>query len=98
MNFTGTSQIPNNAFDNCASLKGLMIPSNVSYFGTYSFRGVTHISMTVLRATPPTASAAGSLPDSVEAIYVPAESVTAYKQANHWSWSQYASKIMAIPG
>ena len=54
--------------------------------------------MTVLRATPPTASAAGSLPDSVEAIYVPAESVTAYKQANHWSWSQYASKIMAIPG
>ena len=74
-----------------------MIPSNVSYFGTHSFRSVTDITMTVLRVTPPTASAAGSLPDSVEAIYVPAESVTAYKQATHWSWSQYVSKIYPIP-
>ena len=97
MNFTGTSQIASYAFDNCVNLKSLMIPSNVSYFGTHSFRGVTDITMTVLRATPPTASAAGSLPDSVEAIYVPAESVTAYKEANHWSWSQYASRIFPIP-
>lgn len=74
-----------------------MIPSNVSSFGTYSFRGVTQITMTVLRTTPPGASASGSLPDSVEAIYVPAESVTAYKEAFHWSWSQYVSKIYAIP-
>ena len=51
--------------------------------------------ITVLRTSPPSASASGSLPSSVGVIYVPAAAVDAYKAAD--GWKKFASKIQAIP-
>lgn len=59
-----------------------------------TFRNDRLTSMTVLRESPPSANAAGSLPSSVGVIYVPASAVDAYKAAD--GWKNFASKIQSI--
>ena len=54
--------------------------------------------ITCLAEEPPTVAYSYSLEElsNLEAIYVPAKSVDAYKQAQYWS--DFADKIQAIPG
>lgn len=83
-------------FRTCTSLQSITIPATVTTLGDYVFEGCSSLtSITVLATTPP---AAGSeifkSTSSSKIIYVPAESVEAYKAAS--GWSTYASKIQAI--
>ena len=95
---SGVTSIGVNAFNYCRSLTSVTIPSGVTSIGTSAFRGSTGLtSVTVNAVTPPTLGDYAF--DSTQGehsgcpIYVPSASLTAYQTA----WSDYASRIQAIP-
>lgn len=83
-------------FENCTGLTTLVIPSNISSINSSAFYNCSGLtSITVESTTPPTLG--NSVFDNTNncPIYVPSESVDAYKAASEWS--NYASRIQAIP-
>lgn len=93
----GVKTIGADAFCICA-LTSITIPSSVTSIGDSAFNSCNKLaSVTMLRTTPPTLGGNGVFTSTSSAlvIYVPAESVDAYKAKSRWS--NYASKIQAIP-
>lgn len=88
--------ISTGAFIHCTGLTSIEIPSSVTTIGGsavfYNCNNLT--SVTCLATTPPTIGT--TIFDNTNncPIYVPSESVNAYKTATHWS--TYASRIQAI--
>ena len=92
------TSIEGSAFRGCTSLTSIEIPNSVTSIGNHAFRDCTSLaSVTVLATTPPTLGGTSvfSSTSSALVIYVPAESVNAYKAATNWS--NYGSNIQAIP-
>ena len=85
------------AFAGCTSLTTIVFPKSVIQVGPNAFDDCTSLtSVTFLPETPPLLKADEELKtsmDDVPCIYVPAESVEAYKTA----WAAYADRIKAIP-
>lgn len=92
----GVTTIPSYCFYNCRALTKLIIPSGVSNIGISAFRYCLSMrEITILATTPPTLASANAFENSNDCpIYVPAESVNAYKAATNWS--SYANRIFAI--
>ena len=93
----GVTNIKLFVFVNCSSLTSIIIPSSVTSIRTSAFENCTSLVSVTIEATNPP-SVDGSVfrnTSSNLVIYVPAESVNAYKSAS--GWSNYASKIQAIP-
>ena len=89
------TRIGGNMFQNCSGLTTLVIPSNISSIGSSAFEGCSGLtSITVHSVTPPTLGSSAFNNTSCP-IYVPPESVDTYKAAD--GWSDYASRIQAIP-
>lgn len=81
-------------FQYCTGFTSAIFPSTITQIGTYCFANTTNLTtITLLATTPPTLGIHNF--SNVTAIYVPAESVDAYKTASRWSL--YASRIQAIP-
>lgn len=85
------------AFAYCDGLTSVTIGNGITSIGSYAFQNCSGLTSVTLEATtPPTL---GSNPFFANAsgrkIYVPAESVDAYKAASRWS--SYASAIQPIP-
>ena len=91
------TSIGGNMFDNCTKLTTLVIPSNISSIGGYAFYNCSGLtSITVESVTPPTLGSNAFYSIKYTClIYVPSGSVKAYKAAS--GWSDYASRIQAIP-
>lgn len=90
----GVTSLPSQLFRGTA-LKNPVIPSTVTSIGDGVFRILTsNTTATCLPTTPPTLANTNAF-GSVTKIYVPAESVEAYKTAS--VWSGIASKINPIP-
>ena len=91
------TSIGGNMFDNCTKLTTLVIPSNISSIGGYAFYNCSGLtSITVESVTPPTLGSNAFYSIKYNClIYVPPESVDAYKAAS--GWKDYASRIKAIP-
>ena len=88
--------IGNRAFTYCSGLTSITIPSSVTSIGNGAFQATGLTSVTVEATTPPTlGSTAFNQNASGRKIYVPSESVEAYKAATNWS--SYAASIEAIP-
>ena len=90
----GVKTIEWSCFRRCTRLPSITLPSTITTINNYAFTECSSLaSMTVLATTPPTLGTS-ALPSAsqLQAIYVPAASVDAYKTA----WSSYASKIQAI--
>ena len=84
------------AFQNCTSLTSITIPSGVTSIGIGAFRNCSGLtSITVEATTPPTLDSFVFDNTNNCPIYVPAESVDAYKSATNWS--SLASRIQSTP-
>ena len=83
------------AFYKCSGITAVTIGSGVTSIGEYAFyecNGLT--SITCLATTPPTLGSTVLGGTNNCPIYVPSDSVDAYKNAS--GWSTYASRIQAI--
>lgn len=83
-------------FNNCKKLSSVVIPSTIEYIGDNAFSycsGLT--SVTCLAENPPELGGTAVFYKSTCPIYVPSQSVNAYKSATNWS--TYSSRIQAIP-
>lgn len=81
----------------CTSIQSIVITCNVTNIKFNAFNSATNLQSLTLLPTNPPSLGSGAL-NGTHAnlqIYVPAESVDAYKAAD--GWSNYASKIVAIP-
>ncbi len=95
------TEIGKYAFSGCISLKSITIPNSVIKIGEEAFRSCTSLTSVYCKPTTPPAihyyywastSFGGSFPfNSGMKIYVPRNSVEAYKAAS--GWSSYASYI-----
>lgn len=84
-------------FNNCVSLTSVTFGSGLTEIHRFTLQGCSALTeVTMRRATPPTISAS-LFADCInlQRIYVPANSVNAYKAAS--GWSQYANIIQAMP-
>ena len=85
------------ALDGCSSLTEITIPAGVKTIDMGAFDGCSALTkVTCLPITPPIFDNTQQFDNTNNCpIYVPAESVSAYKAAS--GWSRYASRIQAIP-
>ena len=93
----GVTRIAGRTFYDCYKLTSIEIPNGVTSIEVGAFGQCTGLSsVTVKSTTPPTLGYSIFYDVSQNlVIYVPAESVNAYKSAS--GWSSYADKIQAIP-
>ena len=92
---TQVNTLSSYAFQGCGVLKEITLPDTLTSIGNYVFRGCKSLKYFRINAnTPPTLSWATSFPSTIDAIYVPDESITAYQEAT--GWTSYASKIKGI--
>ena len=93
---SGVTNIGNYTFANCTGLTSINIPSGVTSIGSNAFQNcISLTSITIKAITPPTLGSNVFASTNDCPIYVPANSVDAYKSATNWS--TYASRIQAIP-
>lgn len=91
----GVTSIGAYTFYDCSSLSSVTIGSGVTTIGNYAFsrcRGLT--SVIVNATTPPTLGTSAFNNTNDCPIYVPCESVNAYRTASNWS--TYASRIIGF--
>ena len=85
--------IGDGAFNGCTGLTSINIPNSVINIGDFSFSGCTGLtSINISSTTPPTLGSEAFDDTNNSPIYVPSDSVDAYKS----SWSDYANRIQAI--
>ncbi|MBO6253522.1 MAG: leucine-rich repeat domain-containing protein [Bacteroidaceae bacterium] len=97
---TGISKVVNlgvitsisGSFDNCANLNFVRLPSTLTAINSFAFQRCGS-SMTVIceAGTPPTYGSIAFTTSNVSVVYVPDDSVDAYKAAS--GWNSLASKI-----
>ena len=78
-----------------SGLLSIELPSTISNIGEAVFQGCYDLTQVTIRSTTPPVLSNSSSFDGSYPIYVPAESVEAYKSATNWS--ALASRIQAIP-
>ena len=88
------TKIGNNAFSS-NKLTSVTIPNSVTSIGEYAFANNNLTSVTIHAVNPPAAGIYIFGNESFLKIYVPAQSVKAYRRAEGWGY--YADKIFPIP-
>lgn len=94
---SGVTSISRDLFAYCNMILSIHISNTVTNISIRAFTGCQNLtSVTIEATTPPTLANINAFSNTNNCpIYVPAESVEAYKSANNWS--SYASRIQAIP-
>lgn len=98
---TNNIQLPNietiggSAFRGCNHLNSVTIGASITSIGGGAFRDCTRLQSVVCLATTPPSCAPYAFENTTCPIYVPSESVEAYK--TKYAWNSYADRIQAIP-
>ena len=82
------------AFQSCSSLTSATIGTGVTSIGSLTFSVCNSLTSITVNATTPPTLGSSVFSSKNHPIYVPSESLEAYKVAD--GWSQYASRIFAI--
>lgn len=90
-----TTTIGSYAFGGCDTLTDVTIGNGVTSIGGEVFKFCGSLKSVTIKATTPPTLGYDAFYRTSCTIYVPAESVDAYKTATNWS--EYASSIKAIP-
>ena len=90
-----TTKISGGAFSNCKGLTEATIGNGVTSIDKEAFKYCYSLKSVTIKATTPPTLGSEAFYQTNCTIYVPAESVDAYKTATNWS--QYAGIIQAIP-
>lgn len=91
----GLTTVGSSAFHQCTDITAFVFPSTITSIGDGCFQRCNRLATVTCKATTPPTLGTSVFPTAVTNIYVPSESVAAYKAATNWS--AYASKIQAIP-
>ena len=87
------TSIGNYAFYKCISLTSVTIPDSVTSIGDWAFNLCNGLDIIICKSTTPPAIGNGAFDDTNDCpIYVPSQSVDAYKE----SWSEYADGIVGL--
>lgn len=93
------TEIGSNAFYGCTALESITLGSNVRKIDAGAFNGCTSLSSITINTEwniPPITLGSGAFDNTNNCpIYVPSNSVEAYKTTT--GWSDYASRIQAMP-
>ena len=92
------------AFEECHSITSIIIPNSVTTIGEDAFYNCSRLTSVIINAVTPPEIYPGAFGKTNNCpIYVPAESVSAYKRDNQGSsfncygWQVYKSQIQPIP-
>lgn len=90
------TSIPNGCFYNCDGLADIMLPSTTTAIGDSAFNQCSGLYNLQINATTPPTLGSNALANTNAnlKIFVPSQSVDAYKAAS--GWSTFANKIQAI--
>lgn len=92
----GVTEIKDAAFNGATNMRNIVLPSTLTSIGAMGLSITSLQTLQCNAVTPPTLAVNNSNKwYNLSAIYVPAESVDAYKAATNWQ--DKASKIQAIP-
>lgn len=91
----GVTSIPAQFCADCVSMPSIELPSTITTIGDRAFLGMTNLNSFIIHAVTPPTLGVSVFSNTSCIIYVPAESVDAYKAAS--GWSGLASRIQAIP-
>ena len=96
----GVTIIGSDTFEFCPNLNSITFPSGLTEIGPWALKGAYNLASITCKATTPPAlgnevfsGVSSSIP-----VYVPAESVEAYKTANGWSWFTNIQPITIASG
>ena len=92
---SGLTSISEGLFFYCTSLTSIDIPSSVTSISNYAFNDCSSLTSITVRATTPPTLGMLAFENTNSPIYVPSSAVDTYKAAS--GWSDYASRIQAIP-
>lgn len=92
----GLTSVVSYGFNNCDLLKNITLPATVNTINSYAFRYCTSLEKFIVKATTPPVLSNSALRTTNDdfIIYVPADSLAAYKSATNWA--TYADRIQAI--
>lgn len=80
---------------NCYSLVKAILGSEITTVSVSAFQNCSSLKTLVIKAVaPPTLENTNAIPSTIEAIYVPDESITAYQEAANWT--AYSGKFKPL--